>query len=451
MNRLSTNIKSVNYPGNPEPVLKDIAFELDSGQVILLTGNTGSGKTTILHCINGLIPKSISAEMQGGLLWNGEKLSVGSRTTSTTASILTVLQNPFHSFLEYLNGFKGEARTSTWISRRMAQTNSFMDLSAGERQRLILMKAFEKNPDILLLDEPINRLDVPGQEAFFNALAQRKKHSGGVTIIAEHHYHSFPDLVDVRLELTTEEQSQAPYSLIELCEGLKALTAKPGNGYMAKLEAISLKIKEKPILNKLNLDIFRGEILGIYGENGCGKTTLGRILMKRLKPNGGTLRYAPNLKTAIVTDNPYEQFLCNTVGEEISFGADNYDLPPSIPESLLFAFKLGEYRHQSNLKLSFGQQCLTVMAATLSVNPDLVIFDEPTQGLDYFKRNNLIRLMKGLQEIGKSFLVLSHDEDFLQAVSDKIFLLSNGRLEEISRAPESCIIAFENENNLHLV
>ena len=416
-----------------------------AGEVALIKGASGSGKTSFLRCLNGVIPEVIEAEYSGNILWDGtsilDSVNGGPANSPTT---FTLLQNPFHSFIGYGDIFNSK-RTDDggWMMQRMKDSRSFHDLSAGERQRLLLKKAFQAEPDILLLDEPASRLDEDGLKVLNESLAERKRKKQGITIITEHRWDSFKDLVDAEMNLNDEDDNKNIHTRDKNLSNINDFGSQymfdlTGNGIakgsvLISLQKVGAKINGKWLFKDVNLELRAGEVIGITGPNGSGKTTLAKLMVRKRNPSQGKIvRYNDRLKSVILYEDPQSQLLCDTVCDEVSFAADNYGLPDEYPHWLLKAFGLEDLKKHSPFHLSHGQQERTVIAAILSKNPELVVLDEPTQGQDKDNKKSLITLIRSLSRLGKGVLLLSHDGEFLNHSADILFLLKDGRLERVN-------------------
>jgi len=422
-------IDNFKYKRNDVTLLKDIKFSLNEGRCLLLRGATGSGKTTILNLINGVIPEIIPAFFDGRMLFNGQEyaLATGSHPW---CSAYTVMQNPFHSFAA--SNFKlygKDDADSKWLLTRMEEARSFQDLSAGERQRTLLWQAFNASNDLLLLDEPLAHLDSQGVDAFRQNLIRRKERGRGITIITEHRWNNIIDLIDEELILTNgiNEKECEPINFI--------LNASDDNnrknGFLIKMQNASLSIAGKKILQDINCEIHPGEVVGITGINGCGKTTLAKALSGQLKLVNGSMEMNKGVKCSMLGEDPKSQLLCDSVEMEVRFAADNYGMAEIFPAELIKAFGLECVNECVPLKLSHGQQERTVTAAALSGNPDLIIFDEPAQGQDNVGIKNLLRVINNLKKCGKGVVLISHYLDLINQASDRIYLIEDGKMNSV--------------------
>ncbi|MBO3799524.1 MAG: ABC transporter ATP-binding protein [Candidatus Brockarchaeota archaeon] len=200
---------------------------------------------------------------------------------------------------------------------------------------------------------------------------------------------------------------------------------------------------ENYVLKNINLIIKEGESIAILGENGAGKTTLAKNLNGLLKPTQGSVKIdgvdTRNLSVAkiarkigFVCHNPDHQFFAETVEEEIRFGLRNFGFPENEAErsirEVLKTFGLEDYRFRNPFQLSGGEKKRLAIASIMVWNPELLILDEPTIGMDYAQRLNIQRVLKKLVSEGRSIVVITHDVDFAASLCERAIILSKGEV-----------------------
>lgn len=199
----------------------------------------------------------------------------------------------------------------------------------------------------------------------------------------------------------------------------------------------------KTIINKINLRINQDEVTAILGPNGSGKTTLGKLMMGILKPTGGgvyilhkdisqmTLAQIGD-KIGYLFQNPEKHFFTNTVEEELGFilrfkELDNDYIETKI-EALLRLFQLEHLRGSSPLLLSQGEKQRLAIAIILTNEPEYLILDEPTTGLDIERKNLLMDQLKQLRKKGTGMTIISHDHSFIEELSQRVIKIHRGEI-----------------------
>ncbi len=209
--------------------------------------------------------------------------------------------------------------------------------------------------------------------------------------------------------------------------------------------------KEKPTLNGITLDIADGEYLAIIGPNGCGKTTLIKLLNALLIPSAGSVevdgldsrerRSAAEIRRRVgmVFQNPDNQIVGMTVEEDIAFGPGNLGLKPDVirdrVESSLRTVGLWEKRDRAPYTLSGGEKRLVAVAGVLAMEPRYIALDEPTSYLDPTGRRAVLELIRKLHSGGIGIIQVSHDMDEIVG-AQRIIALSGGEIALAGRPEE---------------
>lgn len=197
-------------------------------------------------------------------------------------------------------------------------------------------------------------------------------------------------------------------------------------------------------LKNINLVIEKGEILSILGDNGSGKTTLIRHMNGLLKPiKGDVLVDEVNTrdisiselskKVAIVFQYPEKMFFSPTVEDElrytlINFGFDEKELDERV-DHILKEFRLEDFKDRAPFSLSGGEQRRLSIAIAVSWNPDYIVLDEPTTGLDGEARRDLTNIIEKILSKGKTVVIVSHDLEYLFELSPRVILMNNGQIK----------------------
>ena len=203
---------------------------------------------------------------------------------------------------------------------------------------------------------------------------------------------------------------------------------------------------QRPVLHGLNLQINRGERVGLIGPNGSGKTTLFHLLMGLLKPSQGEIVVFGKKrqqekdfrevreKIGLLFQDADDQLFCPTVAEDVAFGPLNLGKSQEealeITRQVLKRLGLEEFEDRLTYKLSGGEKRLISLATILAMQPEVLVLDEPTTGLD---QDTVERLIQILTSSDLTYLIASHNRDFLSQTTDIVYHLGRGKLE---RSPD---------------
>lgn len=197
------------------------------------------------------------------------------------------------------------------------------------------------------------------------------------------------------------------------------------------------------VLSGVSLALEREETSAIIGPNGCGKTTLTKIMLGILRPSSGEvlLEGRPvqeytlaqiGRRIGYVFQNPEQQLFSSTVAEEIGFGLSYRGEEPAVirerVEFFLDYFELSPYRQVFPLHLSYGEKQRLAIAAVLANEPEFLILDEPTVGLDACRKELLAAYLEKVARLGRGIVLVSHDTAFVQRMANRVIALKKGRV-----------------------
>ena len=444
---------SYTYPQGDRTVLNRVSMTIGPGECHCITGPTGSGKSTLIMAIKGLLANGRTT---------GD-IKPPRQAQSGTTPIGIVLQNPETQVLgdslgtEMAFGLenlgvlpeKMEEKILTQLSAvglDKPLNGPVSSLSTGEKYRLILASVLVMDPHLMLIDEPGAQLDESGIGQLKKILEEFKA-SGKSVLICEHRPDFFSDLID-RYWRIDENGSLVSCPPANRANSYKTDTEMNSRSQSEKeviieVDHLTPKINGSAILwSDLTFSVGKGSKLAIYGPNGAGKTTLMRCIMGLVRPLKGSIRVfgqPPSLnalkgKIGCLFQNPQKQLFENTVREEIGFPLKRFgiskDKIDKKVDQLLEVMALSQLGDLSPHKLSFGQKHLVVLASILSIDPELLIMDDPYAGFDDKWKSKITDILESiLYNCGTTLVWCGHqaDENFPRA--DRTLILSRGQIE----------------------
>jgi energy-coupling factor transporter ATP-binding protein EcfA2 len=499
---------SFKYRDRPDYALRDVSFELEAGQIMLVAGTSGCGKTTLIRCINGLIPRSYRGELKGHIFLHEEE--TGDKSLAAISQMVgTVLQDPERQILgsrvvnEVAFGPENLGLMPTEITARVDETLDYLDinhlqrretfyLSGGEKQKVALAGILAMQPSILLLDEPLASLDpASAQEAL--RLIRRLADEGRAIVIVEHRVEDIlkigPEkalfLVDGQVHYlgpTVGLERAVDYHEVKLPAPMIIDKARhdPAPTYvpplltqtkevgapLAEFEEVSFVYYEEGplVLHDVNLTIHRGDIIAVLGPNGAGKTTLVKHAIGLLKPTAGRvlvegtdtheLSVAEIAETlGYVFQSPSHMLFAPTVRKELAFGPENlgYDevtIDEAVAEAVSI-LNLGGLEEYPPLALSFGQQKRVSIAAIMSMRSRILVMDEPTAGQDY---KNYMAFMESILQLPnfEAILFITHDIDLAVCYANRVVLVYEGRIAA-DGPPQAVLAQYDLLERCHIV
>lgn len=462
------------YEGENQSALQDVKGTVPSGKCIVLCGDSGCGKTTLLRSMNHLIPTFYEGSLKGYCRMKGQDinaLSVG-ETGKLAASVFQDPRSHFftvNSSTEVAFGLENHGVTQEKMKRRVEKAfavfhleklkdRNVYELSSGERQLVSILAAWAMDTEILLLDEPTANLDFAAINQLREVLLSLKQ-QGKTLVISEHRLHYLTDIADeywVMAQGEIREKRTAQELLALSDEQLSRLSLRTTNLAHLTLQVkqpispcsetavlsirdvgFSYRRNESEILRHCFMRVHTGEVVGLIGSNGSGKTTLGKIVSGLLRADYGEINYnGKPANTRVLRKNSLFimqeaefQFFTNSVINELKYGhKDTPEICAEI-ERLLKRFGMWEYRNRHPFSLSGGQmQKLTLMLACLSSKP-IIILDEPTAGLDAKSLKSCVALIQEMQK-KKMILIITHDLELISQVCNRCICLSKGSIEQ---------------------
>ncbi len=454
--------------------LRNVNLSVSEGEFILLTGGSGCGKTTILRLINGLIPNFFEGRLEGSVTLDGFDVS-HAELYDTAKSVSTVFQNPRSQFFnvdttsELAFACENQGMEEGEILRRIDKTvtelhlqplmnRSLFDLSGGQKQKIACASVAVTGNKIILLDEPSANLDLRTIDELAGLL-KKWKNEGKTIIVAEHRISYLWDLADRTVVLKdgqiVRELSRAQMDKISE-EELHALGLRSarhpelvsGSHSQEMLKQVQHDTQEVQhdggdTANFLTLQNFRykykngylalnipkmqipvGKITAITGNNGEGKTTLLNCLCGLGRRSKGTLLYkgkAYNRRQRqkliyLVMQDVNHQLFTESVLDEVLISQKEENEEES--RRILASLDLAAFTDRHPQSLSGGQKQRVAVASAIASGRDILLFDEPTSGLDYAHMLQIGQILRSLQQMGKTVIVVTHDRELIKECCD---------------------------------
>lgn len=444
--------ENVNVTMQGKRILSDINLEIQDGEFVLICGESGCGKTTMTKLINGLIPHFVrDVSVDGTITVCGK--NVAEMPMYEIAELVgSVFQNPRTQFFytnsnaEMAFGLENRGVEPEYIRKRIKNTINKLDIekledrdvfsmSGGEKQLLAFASVYAMNPQIYVLDEPSANLDIAAMEKLSERMKviKEKRHT---VVVAEHRLawiQKFADRIIYMKEGRIEQEfiSDEFKALSDLKRkqmGLRSIVPEQiqipeitGNSEDAVLQICNLSCKRKKQMIFQNISLFAraGDIIGITGKNGAGKSTFCNCLCGLLKPKGGEILYqgkklsekARTKLFGMVMQEVNHQLFSDSVKNECLLA--NEEASEQEIRELLEKFDLEEYAEYHPMILSGGQRQRLAICQAVMGEKKLLIFDEPTSGLDFRHMCQVEKLMKQLSEEKYIIIVVTHDYEFL--------------------------------------
>ena len=444
--------ENVNVKLQDKEILSDINLEIKDGEFVLICGDSGCGKTTMTKLVNGLIPHFVKdVTLEGNVTVSGKDIAQ-TPMYEIAELVGSVFQNPktqfFHtdSSAEMAFGLENRGVEPAVIHKRVEDTIAELDIetladrnvfsmSGGEKQLLAFASVYTMNPQVYVLDEPSANLDAAGIDKLCKRLEVIKK-SGHTVIVAEHRLAYLQKFVDriiyIKAGHIVQEFTPAAFRLLSDTQrelmGLRSICgeqirvpelANTQTDADLMIRNLTCERKHKLICHNISLCANEGDVIGILGRNGAGKSTFCNCLCGLLPEKKGEIRYkgrklskrARTKLFGMVMQEVNHQLFSDSVKNECLLAKE--DATEEEIMNLLESFDLAEYADSHPMTLSGGQRQRLAICQAVMGGKKLLIFDEPTSGLDFRHMCQVEKLMKKLAEEKYIILVVTHDYEFL--------------------------------------
>lgn len=463
------NINNVSfcYQNTPEKdSVRNVNLQIKAGEVVLLCGESGCGKTTVTRLINGLIPHYFEGSLHGDVIVDNKNVSA-CQLYEFADKIGSVFQNPRSQFFsvdtesELAFGCENLGLARSDIEQKVKTTvetmnlqrllgKSLFALSGGEKQKIACGSASTLSPDIFVLDEPTSNLDLSSIDALADILKLWKK-QGKTIVIAEHRIYFLKEIVDRVIYMKDGEIEKEFFhddfygmsdeeSIVLGLRGINKTVCEKESYETDRAKSFTLCnfihcYGKQKALNVDKLKLPKNQIIGIVGHNGAGKSTLSRCLCGLEKGCKGTVEYETlSLKRKkrlssffLVMQDVNHQLFTESVLDEVMLSMPEED--EARAEEILSSLDLLQYKETHPQALSGGQKQRVAIASAVASQRDFIIFDEPTSGLDYRHMLEVAENIKKLKQQGKTIFVVTHDTEFLNTCCDCVVSLERGCIQ----------------------
>ncbi len=529
---LFIEVKNLTLEFDGVKVLKNINLNINEGEVLGILGKSGSGKTVLMHVLRGVEEyENISGEVIYHLARckkcghveppskAGDKCSCGSDTLNpfevdfiklhlhdtirrdVTKRIAIMLQRTFalygddnvitnvvNSLTEI--GVSSETAMSravellenVQLSHRMLHVAR--DLSGGEKQRVVLARQLVRDPMFLIADEPTGTLDPKTAQVVHDVISKAVKDYNVTMVITSHWPEVVEDIADKAIILddgvivSEGSPTDIAKEFMQLIDSVEKRTDVSIGDAIIKVENlvkkyISVSRGVVYAVDDVSFEVNEGEIFGLAGTSGAGKTTVSESLMGIVQPTKGEVhvrigeewvdmkRPGPDhrgraVKYMGILHQEYGLYTHRTIIDNLteSIGIDlPYELAVRKAINTLIATGFNEEKARSVLSkmsdgISEGERHRVALAQILIKEPKIIIMDEPTGTMDPFTKKEVTRsILKSREDMGNTFLIVSHDIDFLEDICDRVALMRDGKIVSIG-APNAVLSELTDEERI---
>lgn len=456
-------VQGLNFSYGDTPILKEINFSAESGQILTFVGPNGSGKTTLSYCLTGIIPHLINGKLTGDVFIDGKNI-FEKQFDSIVKKIGYVFQDPENQFITLRVRDELELVASTKDYDKLSIVDIFQlkeildkapsELSMGQKQRVALASVLSASPEVLVLDEPGSTIDPCGVKKLSQILKLLK--SGRVIILFTHDLELAKNVSDriigisdgqIKFDKPVSQINYNDYSNLYHLDKLSmqnvklAYQVKHQNNNI-RSEQVSFQFPRTKIFAIKNFQLDITDNWGFAGLNGSGKTTALLLLAGLVNPTHGEIfldkKPLKNISArdriseiGIIFQNPNHQIFASTIYEELAFGLQNLNLTKNEIkrriEEIADIFELGDLKRDPHT-LSFGWRKILALASVFAMQPHFVFFDEPELGLDIYFKQKFEILINSAYENGTRLILASHDIRLLEKFSKHISFMEHGVL-----------------------
>ena len=440
------------------PILRSADFQISRGEAILITGETGVGKSTFALTLAGFIPRNIDGIFSGTILIDEEETST-MPISEISRLVALVQQDPDgqictlkvsdevvfgpENFLMDLLEIEQALKTSLQaVGAHHLSDRPTYAISGGEKQRTAIASILSSRPNFVIFDEASANLDPKGIESLRKIILNLKEHKFGVICI-DHNQRAIARVADRVLHLQDGVLHEVD---IPPSPSLTAPEKGPSRYDSERTPLLNVRdvyfsYSRHTAINNVSLSLQRGETIALMGDNGSGKTTLLSLLGGLQSPHQGEIllqskRIQSYSKKDLVQtigfvfQNPNHQIFERTVWKEQTLTLQALDAGDdehlATAEALLKEAHLDALIERNPFSLSHGQKRRLNITSILSHNPEILLLDEPFVGQDRAGRDFVAKIIHRHTSNGGVAVIVTHDMEYALASCNRILFLEDG-------------------------
>ncbi|MEJ6399718.1 ABC transporter ATP-binding protein [Nicoliella lavandulae] len=457
------------YAKSKQPVLADVNLTFPSGQISLIAGPSGTGKSTLLKSIAGLYPEFANGDYTGTISFDDQAINT-IPATDMSGIVSMMFQNPNQQFTmtnvydEIQFALENRRMDPAAIPARIDHAMEFVnitklkhrslnDLSGGEKQKVALAIIIAMDSKVILLDEPFASLDRQSRSDLLHQLTRLRDEKHKTIILVDHDLSGYEAVVDHFFylhadqhqitELSHQDVAQllTPFDNHELADVKLALPTADEQSVI-DLDHLTLSQHDQALLAMDQFKIYPNRTTLITGENGIGKSTLFKALTRLFKYDGTILYQGKNIQkirkkpylshVALVFQDAEMQFVDITVAEELQLSLKNAVHPhysTDDVQAMLKELKIDGREQQVVYTLSEGQKKKLQILEMLIMGNDVLLMDEPFKGLDIESLTTVVKfLTQARQKFNQTIVIISHQLSGLETLFDYHIQFKDHRL-----------------------
>ncbi len=466
----TARIESLHYPEQANPVLKDISLSFKPGELVFLTGSTGSGKSSLCYALTGVIPYFKEGTLKGEVNLDGEniirkhlpevagKIGLVRDEPQNQLFCMTVEEDlafgPCNLLLEPEEVGIRIKKSLQFVGLEGYENRKPENLSGGESQRIALASMLTLEPKIIILDGAVTQLDPQSKKEIYERLHTLALKEKKIVIIVEEKAYQYLHLAHRLISLDKGNVVYDGYPKKEVLFTMKKTRNFPkvnNSANVINAESPIVSINNLTFqypngqfaLKNITLEICKGEFIALMGKNGAGKTTLAKHFNGLHKPKSGdvivnhmnTKQYSTAQlasQVGYLFQNPQIQICTNSVQEEVSFALKAKKLSKGEiarkVSQLLDKMALTEFAQNHPYKLSKSDIQKLALASSLANDPQVLIIDEPTSQMSVAQSEEIMQLISQYNRNGVTVIMISHELNIALHYASRMIVMNQGEI-----------------------